>query len=517
MAPRPRSATPAPRRRRSAAVLAVVLGGATLAAATPAAAVPDGAAVARQVDTEQPTIPRRLTTTSPDATTTVLDWNASTDNVRVTGYDIYRSVANGVPGTRIATNHPNTTYTDTTRTPGTTVWYYLKARDAAGNTSWRNGMVPATTPGGAVDTEQPTIPRRLTTTSPDATTTVLDWNASTDNVRVTGYDIYRSVANGVPGTRIATNHPNTTYTDTTRTPGTTVWYYLKARDAAGNTSWRNGMVPATTPGGGNRVEVTALGDLADCGRPSGPQVSALLDARPGPVFFLGDLAYPNGRVEDFANCFDPVYGRHVDRSIPVVGNHEYDTNGAQPYRDYFGNRATPNGVTWYATTVGDWQVVVIDTNCWEPEVGGCQPGTAQYEWLKATLAANQSTCQVILGHHPRWSSYSRYADQRYLDPMFALALDDGVDLWLNGHVHAYERFSRRTLGNRWSAEGIRFISIGSGGTDLRSFDQIATGSNKRIDDHHGVLELSLGPSDYTWAFRSTDGRVLDRGSEGCRA
>ena len=375
---------------------------------------------------------------------------------------------------------------------------------------------PAAAQAGG-DDERPSVPRLLTTNSPTATSTTLTWQPSTDNVGVTGYDIFRTTTVGQLGPRIATNHPGTTFTDTTRSPGTTVWYYLKARDAAGNTSWRNGMVPATTPGDGpGRVEVTALADLARCGESAGPQVSALLDDRPGPVFVLGDLAYPSGRVEDFANCFDPVYGRHADRMLPVVGNHEYDTNGAQPYRDYFGARATPNGVTWYSTTVGAWQIIVLDSNCWEPEVGGCAPGSAQYDWLQRTLRDGDQMCQAVLSHHPRWASYSTYADQRYLEPMFQLALDGDVDLWLAGHVHAYERFSRRGTGNVWSADGIRLITIGSGGTELRSLDAPVAGSNKRIDDHHGVLELSLGPTDYTWAFRSTDERVYDRGSEACR-
>src|SRR6185437_3179780 len=73
-----------------------------------------------------------------------LAWTTSTDNVAVTGYDVYR---NGL----LLTPTPVTTtsYTDTTASPGTTFQYTVDARDGAGNVSPPSSAFPVTTPTGA--------------------------------------------------------------------------------------------------------------------------------------------------------------------------------------------------------------------------------------------------------------------------------------------------------------------------------------------------------------------------------
>ncbi|MFV0524364.1 MAG: discoidin domain-containing protein [Acidimicrobiales bacterium] len=100
---------------------------------------PLGGAVAGPVDTERPSRPTGLNVTSADGAAN-LTWSPATDNVGVTGYQVFRTNPDGTD-TQVATTDANTTYTDTTVTPNTTYAYYLKAIDAAGNTSWRTGAV----------------------------------------------------------------------------------------------------------------------------------------------------------------------------------------------------------------------------------------------------------------------------------------------------------------------------------------------------------------------------------------
>ncbi|OCT13602.1 glycosyl hydrolase [Paenibacillus pectinilyticus] len=186
-------------------------------------------------DTQAPTAPSSLAYTTPASGQIQLTWNASTDNVGVTGYDIY---ANGSLRTSVAGNV--LTYTDSQ--PDTaTVSYYVVAKDAAGNVSAASNTVTRT---GVVnsDTQAPTTPASLAYTTPASGQIKLTWNASTDNVGVTGYDIY---ANGSLRTSVAGNV--LTFTDSQ--PDTaTVSYYVKAKDAAGNVSaasntvTRNGTV-----------------------------------------------------------------------------------------------------------------------------------------------------------------------------------------------------------------------------------------------------------------------------------
>ena len=72
--------------------------------------------------------------------------------------------------------------------------YFVRARDAAGNQSANSNTV--TRAGQPGDTQAPTAPTNLAFTQPASGQIRLTWNASTDNVGVTGYDIY---ANGACG------------------------------------------------------------------------------------------------------------------------------------------------------------------------------------------------------------------------------------------------------------------------------------------------------------------------------
>ena len=152
---------------------------AAVPATTPAAA-----------DTTPPTVPTGLTATAVSSTQINLSWTASTDNVGVTGYQIFR---NGVQIATVTT----TTYADSGRTPGTTYQYAVRATDAANNLSALTAQVPGTTPAVA-DTTPPTVPTGLATTVISSTQITLSWTASTDNVGVTGYQIFRD------GVQIAT-------------------------------------------------------------------------------------------------------------------------------------------------------------------------------------------------------------------------------------------------------------------------------------------------------------------------
>jgi chitodextrinase len=95
-------------------------------------------------------------------------------------------------------------------------------------------------PGPVPDTEAPTAPTSLTATPSSPTRVDLDWNASSDNVAVTGYEVYRD------GALLATA-TGTSYADTTASPGTTYSYEVRARDAGGNRSPFSNSATATTP------------------------------------------------------------------------------------------------------------------------------------------------------------------------------------------------------------------------------------------------------------------------------
>jgi hypothetical protein len=98
---------------------------------------------------------------------------------------------------------------------------------------------------GATDTTAPTAPAGVTATAAGSHEVDLSWTASTDNVGVTGYDIFRNDA------LVASVGPETSYTDTTVAAELTYRYEVRARDAAGNPSALSGAASVTTPAGEN--------------------------------------------------------------------------------------------------------------------------------------------------------------------------------------------------------------------------------------------------------------------------
>jgi len=94
-------------------------------------------------------------------------------------------------------------------------------------------------------------------------------------------------------------------------------------------------------------------DIASCDNLAGAEATAkLIDKIPGTVFVSGDLAYPNGSDEDFANCYGPTWGRFKDRTRPAPGNHEYNTDGASGYVRYFGAAAGDPTKGYYSYELG---------------------------------------------------------------------------------------------------------------------------------------------------------------------
>ncbi|MDN4028720.1 endonuclease [Chryseobacterium gambrini] len=103
------------------------------------------------VDTQAPTAPTNLATSNPTSNTISLSWTASTDNVGVTGYDIYKD---GVLYSTVT----GTTATVSGLNPSTTYNFYVIAKDAAGNASPASNTASGTTlaggqPGGSCGTE----------------------------------------------------------------------------------------------------------------------------------------------------------------------------------------------------------------------------------------------------------------------------------------------------------------------------------------------------------------------------
>jgi len=286
--------------------------------------------------------------------------------------------------------------------------------------------------------------------------------------------------------------------------------------------WRTGGTAATGSvaldwslvGSGDAV-LLAAGDVAHCDQDGDEATAELLSAMPSAtVAMLGDGAYPQGTPEEFANCYDPSWGIAKARTRPAVGNHEYDTGTAAGYFGYFGAAAGDPTKGYYSYELGAWHVVVLNSEC--SQIGGCDAGSPQEQWLQADLAASSAECTVAYWHTPRFSS-GYYGGDAKTTALWKALFDHGAELVLTAHEHDYERFAPQTAGGtRDDDQGIRSFVVGTGGGELRGFDQVAPNSQVRNATSHGVLAMTLRPGGYDWRFVPVAGSTFtDSGSGTC--
>jgi fibronectin type 3 domain-containing protein len=206
-------------------------------------------------DSQAPTPPANLSAKATAYNNVALTWTAGTDNVGVVGYRIIR---NGALLTQVGAV---TSLQDSQVLPSTQYTYAIVALDAAGNESPSSSPATATTPNVA-DTQAPSSPSGLTATAINSQQINLNWNISTDNVGVAGYDIYRATSGNTPQ-KIA-SVKTTSYGDTGLKANTKYDYYVKARDAIGNSSTPSNTASAQTLT--NKRKSRVFGSVAGSGK-----------------------------------------------------------------------------------------------------------------------------------------------------------------------------------------------------------------------------------------------------------
>jgi chitinase len=231
-------------------------------------------------DATKPTTPANLAAQVQTGPKVALSWTASTDNVGVAGYRVYRG------GTEIGTS-TTASYTDSSVTAGSSYTYTVRAYDAAGNLSDPSNAASATipTPG---DTTKPTTPANLAAQVQAGPTVALSWTASTDNVGVAGYRVYRG------GTEIGTS-TTASYTDSSVAAGSSYTYTVRAYDAAGNLSDLSNVASATIPNGGDTSPPTVPSNFR-ISYVTKTEISVVWDGSTDNVGVTGYGLYRNGTL-----------------------------------------------------------------------------------------------------------------------------------------------------------------------------------------------------------------------------
>jgi hypothetical protein len=320
-------------------------------------------------------------------------------------------------------------------------------------------------------------------------------------------------------------------TATTKPPGAAVTW-SSSNDAVATVN-QSGLVSGVAPGsaiitatsgtksGTSSVTVTSVptgsvtfvgaGDIASCSSTGDEATANLLDGISGTVFTLGDNAYESGTATEFANCYDPTWGRHKTRTWPSPGNHEYNTPGATGYYGYFGAAAGDPAKGYYSYDLGDWHVIVLNSSI------AHDASSTQVTWLTNDLAASSKSCTVAYWHHPRFSSGSGHGNDPSVQPFWDALYAANADLVLSGHDHDYERFAPQTpSGVADAARGIREFVVGTGGRSHYGLGTLKANSQVFNGATYGVLKLTLSAGGYSWEFVHVAGASFtDSGSGSC--
>ncbi|HEY3312207.1 MAG TPA: DNRLRE domain-containing protein [Anaerolineales bacterium] len=269
------------------------------------------------------------------------------------------------------------------------------------------------------------------------------------------------------------------------------------------------MVTITPTPNADPVLVGA-GDIADCGSSGDEATANLLAKIPGTVFTAGDNAYEDGSAAEYANCYNPGWGRFKSRTRPSPGNHEYHTSGALPYFAYFGSKAGSPGKGYYSYNLGTWHIIVLNSEI------DSQAGSPQEVWLRQDLAANPQTCTLAIWHKPLFASGASHGNNPEFKDFWLALYQYHADVVLNGHEHNYERFAPQTPEGKSNANGIREFVVGTGGKNHYGFGRIVANSQVRNGDSFGVLKLTLHPGSYDWQFIPEAGKTFtDSGTARC--
>ena len=257
-------------------------------------------------DTQAPSVPTGLSGSAPNSGVANLSWNASTDNVAVTGYRVYR-------GGSYLGSSATTSYADTTVAGCTSYSYQVAAYDAVPNVSAASGAINVAVP----DSIAPTTPTSLSAAAVSPSQINLSWGGSTDSggCGLAGYKVYRN------GSLIA-SPTATSFSDTGLASATAYSYTVAAYDNSTNLSPQSNTANATT---WSAQPSTPLNLRKSPTTGTGSSYTILWDASSGPIsYYILEQSVSGGGFVPFPQINHPTTSKSFNQSC---GEYTYRVKG----------------------------------------------------------------------------------------------------------------------------------------------------------------------------------------------
>lgn len=255
--------------------------------------------------------------------------------------------------------------------------------------------------------------------------------------------------------------------------------------------------------------VAVIGDYGVDTSAEANVASLVASWNPNAVVTVGDNYYTSGGTG--TGKYDLVVGKYycaflkgaasgsncaggtadVNRFFPATGNHDYSDGLIANYTAYF---ALPGSELVYSQVVGDVEFFFIDSQAC---ITSGTEMNAEKAWLQTALAASTVAWQVVVFHHPPYSSSSTHGSTTSMRWTFK---DWGADLVLAGHDHTYERLS---------TGGLTYVVNGLGGAGRYAFGTPLAESQFRYNANWGAMKLVSSATSLVATFVSLGGTVQD--------
>lgn len=284
-----------------------------------------------------------------------------------------------------------------------------------------------------------------------------------------------------------------------------VWFFSETQNnqVLSQSTQTNSILPNTS----YTVTFAAVGDIscsthqrrvATKHRCKDAKVSQLLQKYQLDYFLpLGDLQYNQATTKEINENYLVNWSQYLPITKPVLGNHEYYDFQAKGFFNQF--KFVPK-TGYYSFSHKDLHFIALNTNC---DFVSCGATSSQIRWFKNELVQYGHKCLIVYGHHPRFSS-GPHGQTLYIDTYWKLMQKYGVEIYLSGHDHHYERFDTTP---------VQYV-VGTGGKSIRKINKVTKNSKFYWLDH-GVLILNYDQGVVTTSFHDIQGRVVDQHKINC--
>ena len=263
------------------------------------------------------------------------------------------------------------------------------------------------------------------------------------------------------------------------------------------------LIPSPTPITTARFAV--IGDFGEAGETLQAVADIVLSWEPDFIITTGDNNYPDGEAatidanvgQYFHEYIFPYVGQYGDGAqenlfFPTLGNHDWNTNNAQPYLDYF---SLPGNERYYDFVWGPVHLFSIDSDSREPD--GIGRSSIQAAWLNEALAESSSPWKIVYTHLPPFSS-GQHGSQLALQWPFQ---EWGASMVISGHDHDYERLE---------IDSFPYFVNGLGGSSVRYyFKETISGSQVRYRLMSGAMLVEARSNQIQLSFVNIAGEIID--------